>query len=124
MPAPGDILGIIGIVLLAGILFSIISAWYSSTQFNIFTRYTSFAGAKLSGHTTGLGLLGLTLSNLLLVIFSLGILKPVAQARAARFYIERVKITGNVPSAAIAQSTAPLGRGGEGLAQAFDLDAF
>jgi hypothetical protein len=54
----------------------------------------------------------------------LGILSPVAQARALKYFVDRMSIQGTIDFARITQSQAALGRGGEGLAQAFDVDAF
>jgi hypothetical protein len=48
----------------------------------------------------------------------------VAQARSARYFVERIAIVGDVPLAEIAQREEDAMRRGEGLAQAFDVDAF
>ena len=63
-------------------------------------------------------------TNYLLTTFSIGILKPVAEARTARYFVERFGFVGPIDIERIAQSQAALGKTGEGLAQAFDVDAF
>ena len=73
---------------------------------------------------SGRGLLWLTISNFLIVIFSFGLLAPIAQARAARYFVENLQFDGPVPFDTIAQATADGTTQGEGLAQAFDFDAF
>ena len=105
-------------------LLSLIGAWYASRQLNVFAAYTGFDRARLSLRTTAPGLIRLILSNFAITVLSLGILSPVAQARAARYVIERLSIDGPVDLAAIGQSKGAHGRGGEGLAQAFDTGAF
>ena len=106
-------------------LFAIVaSSWYRAGQFNHFAASTSFEGTKLKGTMSGRGLLWLTISNFLIVIFSFGLLAPIAQARAARYFVENLQFDGPVPFDTIAQATADGTLQGEGLAQAFDFDAF
>jgi uncharacterized membrane protein YjgN (DUF898 family) len=111
--------------LLVMYLFAIFaSSWYRAGQFNHFARSTTFEGAQFKGTMTGTGLLWLTISNFLIVISSLGILMPIAQVRAARYFVQNLQIEGNVSFDAIAQAAADGVTQGEGLAQAFDFDAF
>lgn len=123
-PSMVQIAAMVAIGIGAVTLLSLIGAWYASRQLNVFAAYTGFDRARLSLKTTAPGLVGLILSNLAITLLSLGILSPVAQARAARYVIERLSIDGSVDLAAIAQSKSAQGRGGEGLAQAFDAGAF
>lgn len=68
-------------------------------------------------------LLGLTLTNLLILVFSLGFLQPVAMARSAKFLIARLTSAGLAPLSDARQ--APRGpKTGEGLADAFDVSPF
>ena len=118
------ILTVYGIVLLGFLLYGIASAWYYSFKFNYFSRNTHFEGATLRADLTGPGLIWLTISNLLITIFSLGILSPVTQARTMRYVIQRMGFVGSPRFSEIAQSAEQDIRLGEGLAQAFDIDAF
>jgi uncharacterized membrane protein YjgN (DUF898 family) len=122
--SPQDVALMIGIAFAAFTLLSIISVWYQSRQFNLFMSYTGFDEARLYAKTTALGLVGLFISNFLIVLLSIGILRPVALARSARYFIERTSVQGRVDTVKIAQSQAALSKVGEGLAQAFDVDAF
>ena len=124
MPSMTQAGAIVGIIVLATLALSVIGAWYRSRTFNLFAAYTGFDRAKLCLRTTAWGLIGLALSNFLITIFSLGILRPVAQARTAKYLIDRLSIDGTVDVTGILQSQAALGKGGEGLAQMFDVDAF
>lgn len=118
----------IGLALLtyvvAGTLFGIISAWYRAKQINHFAAHTHFEGATFRAELTAGGLIWLIVSNTLLIMLTLGLLTPVAKARAAGYLVSNMAIDGNVPLDAIAQGAAQDIRRGEGLAQAFDVDAF
>ena len=118
------VLGIIFSFFAAGVLWSIISAWYQSQKFRLFAGFTSFDQGRFTLDTTALGLIGVFISNFLLSALTLGILKPVAQARIARYFVERLSLEGTADVASILQSTAALEKRGEGLAQGFDVDAF
>jgi uncharacterized membrane protein YjgN (DUF898 family) len=114
----------IGIVLLLLFLFALFSGWYNARSLNHFTNNTRFQGLNFKLEVWGLGLVWLFISNQLLSLFTLGILKPVAEARAARYIVDRMTTEGMLDVAAIAQSQAALDKSGEGLAEAFDIDAF
>ena len=127
-PGPGTIALIIAVVygslFLGALLYGVLSAWYRAGMMNHFAAHTTFEGARFKGHATAGSLIWLTVSNYLLTLLSLGLLTPLAQARAARYFIERLSIEGTAPLAAIAQRSADELKRGEGLAQAFDVDAF
>lgn len=65
-------------------------------------------------------LLGLTVTNTLLLALTLGFLSPYVQARTVRFVVKRLSSTGEAPLAE-AQQTSAGPRTGEGLADAFDF---
>ena len=113
-----------GIVLIAALLFAVLSAWYRAGMMNHFAAHTTFEDARFSGHATAGSLIWLTVSNYALTLMTLGLLSPVAQARSARYFIERLSIEGTAPLGQIAQRSADELQRGEGLAQAFDLDGF
>jgi len=119
-----EIASVLGILFGAFCLWSIVSAWYRASMANHFARSTTYQAARFSLAIGPGGLIWLFLSNLFLIVFTLGILRPVAEARMARYLVERMRLNGPVDLAEIAQSEAALGRTGEGLAQAFDVDAF
>jgi uncharacterized membrane protein YjgN (DUF898 family) len=106
------------------LVFGIIIAWYQAAALNHFAAHTTFAGATFRGNATAWSLIWLVISNLLITSLTLGLLVPVAQARAARYFVERLSIDGAVPVSEIVQRAADPMRRGEGLAQVFDVDAF
>ena len=119
-----EIAWLVAILLVASFLYSIITAWYRAAQANIFAAATRFEGVPLKLDVAAGGLIWLYVTNYLITTFTLGILKPVAEARNAQYFVERFAFDGPIDLERIAQSQAALGKTGEGLAQAFDVDAF
>ncbi|MDX2289811.1 MAG: DUF898 family protein [Hyphomicrobiaceae bacterium] len=60
----------------------------------------------------------------IIAILSFGLLLPVTQARYSRYLVEHLRLVGPVDVDAIAQGAKQEINRGEGLAQAFDVDAF
>lgn len=114
------------LLILAGsyILYAVVSAWYRASQINHFAAHTHFDGATFRSTVSAGGLMWLTVSNFLLVLLSLGLFTPVAQTRSARYYVEHLTLDGTVALDDILQSADQGFTKGEGLAQAFDVDAF
>jgi uncharacterized membrane protein YjgN (DUF898 family) len=123
-PTPGEVGTVVVIALITLLLYAIISAWYRAGVMNHFAAHTHFEGATFRGTATASGLIWLAVSNFCLTIFSLGILAPLAQVRTARYSVQNTVLEGVIPLAAIGQRAAGDGKYGEGLAQAFDFDAF
>lgn len=114
---------IYGGLILGFLMFAVVSAWYRARMMNHFAAHTSFEHVRFTGTATGRSLIWLALTNTLMVVLTLGLLAPVAQARSARYFVERLRMSGSASLGQILQGAAHEGRG-EGLAQAFDLDAF
>jgi uncharacterized membrane protein YjgN (DUF898 family) len=68
-----------------------------------------------------LALAGLTLSNLVLLAVSLGLLMPFVEARSRKFLIARLEAHGTFDFSTVGQGVAPRPRTGEGLADAFGI---
>ena len=119
------ILAVIYGVLVGGLLlYGILSAWYRAGMMNHFAAHTSYEGARFSARADGHSLIWLSVTNFLLVVLSLGLLGPIAQVRSARYFVRRLTFEGTLPVASIAQGAEDDIKRGEGLAQAFDVDAF
>lgn len=119
-----QISGIVAIVLGALLIFAIIRAWYSSGMLNYFARETTYQGAGFRLETTVPSLIWLVASNYLIRVLSLGILSPIAEARMMRYIVDRLSFEGGADLAAIGQNPDALLTRGEGLAEAFNVDAF
>ena len=126
MPPPtgGQIAAMIAIVLAALLVFAMIRAWYSSGMFNYFAAQTRYRGCSFRLSTAVPSLVWLVASNYLIRLLSLGVLTPVAEARSMRYIVERLTIEGDLEWPGIGQNPAALMARGEGLAEAFDVDAF
>lgn len=122
--SPTGAAAIAAVALAAYFVYSVVSAWYRASQINHFAAHTHFDGATFRADVTAGGLVWLTVGNLLLVLLSLGVLTAVAQVRSARYYISHLAIDGPVALATVAQGADHGLTKGEGLAQAFDVDAF
>ncbi len=118
------LLVIYGTLFVATLLYMFLSGWYRARMMNHFAEHTHFEDASFRGRATAGSLIWLGISNFLLVFLTLGLLTPIAQARSARYMVERLSIDGNALLESIAQRAEDAARRGEGLAQAFDIDAF
>ncbi len=124
MPTPRTIGMIYGIIFLAMMAFSVFAAWYRASQIRHFVNHTHFDGATFKSTLSTAGLIWVSVSNVFIVLGTLGILAPIAQARLARYMVNNLEVTGTVRLAEITQAAEQNIRYGEGLAQAFDVDAF
>ena len=129
MRAPEQSAGlIVGLILLAYIVYPIVFlialAQYQSKAYNYLASETHFEGGTFNLQTTAGSLIGLIIGNFFIAALTFGILKPLVAARTARYFFERLSVDGLVPVHDILQGT-DFGPGrGEGLGQAFDVDAF
>ena len=115
---------IAAIIFFAVMFYILIRAWYSAGLINYFASQTWYGRARFKGSATALSLVWLTFTNYLLTVFSLGALAPVAQARFMKYYVSRLDLDGNIPLERVGQNEDALEMRGEGLATAFDIDAF
>lgn len=122
-PGIVDNIAMMAIVVAMVLLFSLFAGWYFARVQNVLSRGTTYEGLRFSASVKGPGMIWMFISNYLLTLLTLGILKPVADARNMRYLVERLRADGTVDLAAVAQSQAAMEQRGEGLATAFDLDA-
>ena len=168
IPKPQDVAVIIVLLLVAGFIFALFSAWYQARTINHFANHTHFENARFSGNLTATGLIWLTISNYIILLAGAALLAamvfavaspfvsftdirapegaavrqviiglmplvliigftlfaPIVQARVAGYIVSNLAIEGTAPLAEIAQSSGADVKYGEGLAEAFDVDAF
>ena len=118
------IAAIVGIVFAALLIFVMIRAWYSSRMFNYFASETTYQGCRFHLAATVPSLVWLVASNYLIRTLSLTILSPIAEARATRYIVDRLTLQGPIEWQAVGQNPDALLTSGEGLAEAFNVDAF
>jgi uncharacterized membrane protein YjgN (DUF898 family) len=114
-------LAIAGLLLVLLLLIPMLWAIYIAKELRTFATYTRFDGAPFQLAATTGSVIWLTIINLLILIFTLGIGWPYIQQRLVRFIMDRLSLEGKVDIDRIAQSTAKLETRGEGLADAFDV---
>ncbi len=85
---------------------------------------TCFGALCFAGRHTARGLIGLYVSNLLLIVLTLGLYIPWAQVRAARFWLDNLAVVG--PEGGldgfVAASGAGIAATGAEMAEVFDVD--
>ncbi len=94
---------------------------YIAKEMTLFASYTRFDGAQFKLETTAWDVIVLTVVNLLLVAFTLGLAWPFANQRIVRFYADRLKLEGHIDIDRIRQSQEAILKRGEGLADAFEV---
>jgi uncharacterized membrane protein YjgN (DUF898 family) len=117
-------IGIGLIIFTAFLIFAMIRAWYSSRMLNYFASETRYQGSTFHLRATVPSLMWLVASNYLIRVLSLGILSPIAEARSTRYIIDRLTLEGPVDWQTVGQNPDALLSRGEGLAEAFNVDAF
>jgi len=115
---------IVAIVLGALLIFAMIRAWYSARMLNYFAAHTRLQGTGFTLAASAPSLVWLAASNYLMRVFSLGLLSAVTEARSMRYIVDRLTCDGAIAWNQIAQNPDALLKRGEGLAEAFDVDAF
>ena len=163
-PTATDVAAVLLVLLAAGVLLALMSAWYQARTINHFANHTYFENARFSGNATAGGLIWLTISNWFILLigailfagiaagisapfvdlttvrapetaiamqvvffsFIIGftLFTPIVQARTAGYIVRHLSITGTAPLSEIEQSAGANVRYAEGLAEAFDVDAF
>ena len=129
MEAGEDAKQYVGIIIIAVVIFVVVAmllipmlwAIYSAKELRTFADYTRFDGAVFSINARAGSLIWLTIVNILILLFTLGIGWPFIQQRLVKFVVDRLSLTGKVDIDRIAQSTAKMETRGEGLADAFDV---
>ncbi len=103
------------------LLIPMLWAIYTAKEMRVFADYTRFDGAPFRLEATTGSIIGLTVVNLLILIFTLGIGWPYINRRIVRYVVERLHLDGKIDINRIAQSKAPMPTRGEGLFDAFDV---
>ena len=120
---PMVLVRIYGLALVYCLIVVVASAAYYAALMRAVVGSIRLDDARFSIRIKAIDLIVLSLTNALLIIFSLGFLVPVVEARSARFVISRLSSTGEARLTGVGQ--APLGSGAdEGLADAFGISSF
>jgi len=119
-PAFAAILVLFGFLPLGLIIMALPMAWYRAGFYRQLAAGTSFSGHRFSAEVRTWGLIRLFVGNLLISLFSLGVLRPWAALRVFRFGCAMITIDGEPDFAAVAQTADTGPRSGEGLISVLD----
>ncbi len=123
-PQPSTFAAFAVFLFLTYVLIVAANCVYHSKKFNCFIKATSIDQMKLELHATPLSLARLYLGNILLTTLTLGLATPIVQSRIVGYFVTRMSIEGSLDFTRIEQDYSKTERIGEGLAEAFDIDAF
>ena len=102
---------------------ALISAGFTAAYFRHITGHTRFGALQFSSRVSGLAVLGLTLGNSLILLFTLGFGMPVVIHRNLRFMAANLLGSGVPDLAALRAGDQTVSRFGEGMFQALDAGA-
>lgn len=122
LPPIAFMLTLYGLMLLAAPFALLIWSPYQAAILRSVAAGVSLDGAAFKLKVKAIPLWWLTVTNLLVLLVTLGFLMPWVQARTSRFIVERLESTGEAELAAAHQATRGPGSG-EGLADAFGFSA-
>lgn len=122
LPPIAFMLTLYGLMLLAAPFALLIWSPYQAAILRSVAAGVSLDGAAFRLKVKAIPLWWLTVTNLLVLLVTLGFLMPWVQARTSRFIVERLESTGEAELAAAHQATRGPGSG-EGLADAFGFSA-
>ena len=118
---PDEVLvGIGAMVMLALPILVVLMAPYQAAILRSIVAGIVFQEARFRLRLTWPAMFGMTVSNLILIIVSLGFLTPFVQARAAKFLIDRIDSEGAVDLSRVRQTEVGP-KTAEGLADAFGI---
>lgn len=123
-PPPEVIAGyLIGVYLLLIAASLLIFPYFISRIQNLVWNHTELAGHRFSSTLSARGLAWIMFSNLLLIVLTLGLFKPFADIRMARYRIEHMALlAGGDIDAFIAAEQQQISATGTETAEVFDLD--
>ncbi|MEQ1617462.1 MAG: DUF898 family protein [Terricaulis sp.] len=127
MPNPSDnpvvfVLLALGAVVLMFLLMVFFWAPYNAAAMNRIASLISLDGARFRLRAKTFSLFLVSIAGILIWVFSLGFLAPLAGFLQVRYVIARLEIIGEPRFAEIGQSIVEAPRAGESLGEAFDLD--
>ena len=110
------------LVALFFMLLALFWAPYNAAAMNRIASLISLDGARFKLKAKTFSLFCVTLAGWIIIIFSLGLLAPLAGLLQVRYVLNRLEIIGTPRFAEIGQSIVAAPEAGESLGDAFDLD--
>jgi uncharacterized membrane protein YjgN (DUF898 family) len=112
------------IFLLAIPLALVAMSWFEVRKLNVFARATKASGLSAGLEAHAGSYIWLIVSNTLIMILSIGILRPVAQARRLRYLVSRFSFTGSANLNEVLRAREEAGTQGAGMEAAFSIEIF
>lgn len=109
--------GFLALMLVAALAF----LPYQAAAMRRTASLVTFGGMRFALRIKALGLLWLMISNVLISVFTFGLLAPLVQIRSWRYIVGRLEAHGSMALAHVTQSAASGPRSGEGLADGLDF---
>lgn len=119
-PIPAIVGAVAAALALALVTVALPMAWYRAGFLRHLAAHTNFDGIAFALDAPTDKLLKLALSNWLISVLSLGILRPWAAQRTFRFACEHLRMAAEPEWSRVHQSEAVILRSGEGLSAVFD----
>jgi len=121
--SPELVFTFVGLLYLSLIPALALFLWYRGKAYNHFVSSTRFLDHDLTCAITGIGFVGLTLGNAVLMLFTLGLAAPIVYRRYLNFVERTVGLSGDGDFSTLLQGVIEKPGIGEGLADAFDVGA-
>ncbi len=102
-------------------IIAVFVAWHFAVITRRITKSLSLDGVTFSSRLSTFDIIELSITNTLLIVFTLGIGLMAAQMRMWKRLANRMVLSGSIDFAAIEQSTVDAPKQGEGLADGLDL---
>jgi uncharacterized membrane protein YjgN (DUF898 family) len=111
------ILAVIPLVLVA-------LCWFEARKLNTFAQATKLGGLEARLETSTGSMLWLIISNMLILMLSIGILRPVTQARRLEYLASRFALEGSADLDDVLRVPEDAGAQGAGMEAAFSIEIF
>jgi len=116
----GLMIAFLGFYLLA---FLFIGPWFAARVQNLVWNNTSLTPHRFASHVSARGLLAIYLTNFIGILLTLGLFKPYADIRLAKYRLEQIALLAEGDfDAFIADQTQSVSATGEEMAEVFDFD--
>lgn len=114
----------VGAVAAAALVYILAYFPYQAAAMRRTAQLLSFGATRFRLRISTPGLLWLQVSNLLLIVVTLGLLFPMAQVRTWRFVVRNLEAVGPLHLQSVQQNPERGPRSGEGLADGLDIGGF
>ena len=120
-PDMGAILALYLSLIPLGLAIGLAASWHYAVMLRRIIKSLSVGDVKLSSRFGTFDIIGLVITNTLLIVFTLGFGAMAAQMRVWKKIANRMALSGSIDFAAVEQSTVDAPKQGEGLADGLDL---